>query len=73
MFHTPEFRRRERLYRNLTRAERWIGENMPALLRARTAMSAAKKAGEAGPTHTFINQIAHKKVGLGRRICNALP
>ena len=46
MFHTPEFRRRERLYRNLTRAERWIGENMPALLRARTAMSAAKKAGK---------------------------
>jgi hypothetical protein len=42
MFHTPEFRRRERLYRNLTRAERWIGENMPALLRARAAMSAAK-------------------------------
>jgi predicted metal-dependent hydrolase len=42
MFHTPEFRRRERLYRNLTRAERWIGENMPALLRARTAMAAAK-------------------------------
>ncbi len=41
MFHTPEFRRRERIYRNLTRAERWIGENMPALLRARTAMSAA--------------------------------
>jgi hypothetical protein len=48
LFHTPEFRRRERQYRNLTRAERWIGENMPALLRARTAMSGktpAKKAG----------------------------
>jgi hypothetical protein len=42
-FHTPEFRRRERLYRNLTRAERWIGENMPALLKARTAMAAAKR------------------------------
>jgi hypothetical protein len=42
LFHTPEFRRRERQYRNLTRAERWIGENMPALLRARAAMSAAK-------------------------------
>jgi hypothetical protein len=38
-FHTPEFRRRERLYRNLTRAERWIGDNMPALLKARTAMA----------------------------------
>jgi hypothetical protein len=45
-FHTPEFRRRERLYRNLTRAERWIGENMPALLRARAAMTAGKKAGK---------------------------
>jgi hypothetical protein len=48
-FHTPEFRRRERQYRNLTRAERWIGENMPALLRARTAMSgktAGKKTGK---------------------------
>jgi hypothetical protein len=43
LFHTPEFRRRERQYRNLTRAERWIGENMPALLRARAAMG--KKAG----------------------------
>jgi hypothetical protein len=43
LFHTSEFRRRERLYRNLTRAERWIGENMPALLRARTAMSAGKR------------------------------
>ncbi len=46
-FHTPEFRRRERQYRSLTRAERWIGDNMPALLRARTAMAgkAARKAG----------------------------
>jgi hypothetical protein len=42
-FHTPEFRRRERQYRNLTRAERWIGENMPALLKARTAMAPAKR------------------------------
>jgi hypothetical protein len=45
LFHTPEFRRRERLYRNLPRAERWIGENMPALLQARTAM-AGKKPGK---------------------------
>ena len=43
LFHTPEFRRRERQYRNLTRAERWIGENMPALLKVRSAMG--KKAG----------------------------
>ena len=46
LFHTPEFRRRERLYRNLTRAERWIGENMPALLQARTAMAGGKKPGK---------------------------
>ncbi len=45
-FHTPEFRRRERLYRNLPRAERWIGENMPALLQARTAMTGGKKPGK---------------------------
>jgi hypothetical protein len=43
LFHTPEFRRRERQYRSLTRAERWIGENMPELLKARAAMG--KKAG----------------------------
>ena len=42
-FHTPEFRRRERLYRNLTKAERWIGENLPELLRARQALAAAKR------------------------------
>jgi predicted metal-dependent hydrolase len=45
-FHTPEFRRRERIYRNLTRAERWIGDNMPALLKARAGMSAVKRAGK---------------------------
>ena len=37
LFHTPEFRRRERLFRSLWRAERWIAENLPALLRARRA------------------------------------
>ncbi len=42
-FHTPEFRRRERLYRNLGRAERWIGEHMPDLLRARQAMGGGRK------------------------------
>src|SRR5947199_2991090 len=42
-FHTPEFRRRERLYRNLGRAERWIGEHLSELLRARQALAAAKK------------------------------
>ncbi len=45
-FHTPEFRRRERIYRNLARAERWIGDNMPALLKARAAMSAGKRTGK---------------------------
>ncbi len=34
-FHTPEFRRRERLYRNLDRADRWILEHLPELLQAR--------------------------------------
>ncbi|MFL6197457.1 MAG: SprT-like domain-containing protein [Thermoanaerobaculia bacterium] len=42
-YHTPEFRKRERQYRNLTRAERWIGENMPELLKARAAMGRGKK------------------------------
>ncbi|MFY9820394.1 MAG: hypothetical protein WAM82_03375 [Thermoanaerobaculia bacterium] len=42
-FHTPEFRRRERLYRNLGRAERWIGEHLTELIRARQALRAAKK------------------------------
>ena len=43
LFHTPEFRRRERLYRNLRRAERWIGEHLSELLRDRQALTAAKK------------------------------
>ncbi len=42
-FHTPEFRRRERLYRNLGRAERWIGEHMAELLQARQAMAGGRK------------------------------
>jgi len=42
-FHTPEFRRRERLYRNLGRAERWIGEHLPELLRVRQGLAAAKR------------------------------
>jgi hypothetical protein len=32
--HTPEFRRRERLYPLLDRAERWIEKHLPELLRA---------------------------------------
>jgi predicted metal-dependent hydrolase len=36
-FHTPEFRRRERLYRHLDKANRWIQEHLPELLRARQA------------------------------------
>ncbi|HKI03510.1 MAG TPA: SprT-like domain-containing protein [Thermoanaerobaculia bacterium] len=43
MFHTPEFRRRERIYRNLGRAERWIGEHLSELLRARQVPAAGKK------------------------------
>ena len=42
-FHTPEFRRRERLYRNLGRAERWLGEHLSELLRVRSALAAAKR------------------------------
>jgi hypothetical protein len=44
LFHTPEFRRRERLYRNLWRAERWINESLPALLRARRGSKQPRKA-----------------------------
>lgn len=43
LFHTPEFRRRERLYRNLGRAERWIGEHLTELLQARQALTPPKK------------------------------
>lgn len=34
-FHTPEFRRREREYRHLQKADQWIQEHLPDLLRAR--------------------------------------
>jgi len=44
LFHTPEFRLRERLYRNLGRAERWIGEHLSELLQARQAPAVGKKA-----------------------------
>lgn len=37
LFHTPEFRRRERQFRALDRAETWIQENLPDLLAARVA------------------------------------
>ena len=43
LFHTPEFRRRERLFRNLWRAERWIAENLRTLIRARRAAKQARK------------------------------
>ena len=33
--HTPEFRRRERLFRGLARAEAWVERNLLELLRAR--------------------------------------
>ncbi len=38
-FHTPEFRRRERLFRQLDRANSWIQEHLPELLRARRDVS----------------------------------
>ncbi|MDP9119757.1 MAG: hypothetical protein M3O15_00025 [Acidobacteriota bacterium] len=34
-FHTPEFRRRERLFRHFEKADRWVHDNLPLLLRAR--------------------------------------
>jgi hypothetical protein len=34
-FHTAEFRSRERSYRHLDKADRWIQEHLPELLRAR--------------------------------------
>ena len=33
--HTPEFRRRERLFRHTQKAEKWVEEHLPELLRAR--------------------------------------
>jgi predicted metal-dependent hydrolase len=39
-FHTPEFRRRERLFRSLERADLWIQENLGRLLRRRRSLSA---------------------------------
>jgi SprT-like family len=36
-FHTPEFHRRERLYRHLDKANRWIQEHLQDLLRSRQA------------------------------------
>jgi hypothetical protein len=38
-FHTPEFRRRERLFRQLDRANAWIQDHLPELLRARKDVS----------------------------------
>jgi len=42
-FHTPEFRRRERLFRHLEKAERWIQEHLPELLQARRAVKRSRK------------------------------
>jgi hypothetical protein len=42
-FHTPEFRRRERQYRHLDKAERWIQEHLPDLLRARAEATARRR------------------------------
>lgn len=43
-FHTPEFHRRERLYRHLDKANRWIQEHLPELLRARQAERKPRRA-----------------------------
>lgn len=42
-FHTPEFRKRERLYRNLGKADAWIKENLPQLLKARQGTKGRKR------------------------------
>lgn len=42
-FHTPEFRKRERLYRNLGKADAWIKEHLPELLKARQGTQARKR------------------------------
>ncbi len=42
-FHTPEFRRRERLYRNLDRANAWIHDHLSELLRARLGSGQAPR------------------------------
>ncbi len=41
--HTPEFRRREREYRHLDKANRWIQEHLPELLRARAKASPRRR------------------------------
>lgn len=42
-FHTPEFRKRERLYRNLGKADAWIQEHLQELLKARQGTKARKR------------------------------
>jgi predicted metal-dependent hydrolase len=42
-FHTPEFRRRERLFRHLEKADRWIQEHLPELLESRRAVKRSRK------------------------------
>jgi hypothetical protein len=42
-FHTPEFRRRERQYRHLDKANGWIQEHLPELLRTRQATRTGAK------------------------------
>lgn len=42
-FHTPEFRLREREYRHLDKADRWIQEHLPDLLRARAEATARRR------------------------------
>jgi hypothetical protein len=46
-FHTPEFRRRERHFRQFERADCWVRDNLHQLLRARRA--AQESAGGAAP------------------------
>lgn len=42
-FHTPEFREREREYRHLDKADRWIQDHLPDLLRVRREAATRRK------------------------------
>lgn len=42
-FHTPEFRRRERQFRLFEKADRWVRDNLPELLRARRGARSARR------------------------------
>jgi hypothetical protein len=48
LFHTHEFRRRERLFRHFQRADDWVKQNLQALLRAREGAREPRRRSRAG-------------------------